>query len=75
MILPAATFDPFAHAGHPRRARDLVYGVPTMFIARIRIIRSFERFDFSSLRSGVMAGAPCPIEVMKRVVIRCIAGK
>jgi fatty-acyl-CoA synthase len=44
-----------------------IYGVPTMFIAELGHAE-FSRFDFSSLRTGVMAGAPCPIEVMKRVV-------
>ena len=44
-----------------------IYGVPTMFIAQLQH-PEFSRFDFSSLRTGCMAGAPCPIEVMKRVV-------
>ena len=68
VILPSATFDALAsmQAMHEERS-TLVYGVPTMFIAELDH-PEFERFDFSSLRSGVMAGAPCPIEVMKRVV-------
>jgi fatty-acyl-CoA synthase len=68
MILPAGTFDPLAtmQAIHDERATTL-YGVPTMFIAELGHAE-FGRFDFSSLRTGVMAGAPCPIEVMKRVV-------
>jgi fatty-acyl-CoA synthase len=68
MILPAATFDPLAtmEAIHHERATS-IYGVPTMFIAQLQHA-DFSRFDFSSLRTGVMAGAPCPIEVMKRVV-------
>ena len=68
MILPAATFDPLAtmQAIHDERATT-IYGVPTMFIAELDH-PEFRRFDFSSLRTGVMAGAPCPIEVMKRVV-------
>jgi fatty-acyl-CoA synthase len=68
MILPAATFDPLAtmQAIHEERATT-IYGVPTMFIAELGHAE-FGRFDFSSLRTGVMAGAPCPIEVMKRVV-------
>jgi len=68
MILPAATFDPLAtlQAIHEERA-TVIYGVPTMFIAELGHA-DFGRFDFSSLRTGVMAGAPCPIEVMKRVV-------
>lgn len=44
-----------------------VYGVPTMFIA-ILDHPMFERFDYSSLRTGIMAGSPCPVEVMKRVM-------
>jgi fatty-acyl-CoA synthase len=68
MILPAPSFDPLAtmEAIHAERATS-IYGVPTMFIAELQHA-DFPRFDFSSLRTGVMAGAPCPIEVMKRVV-------
>ena len=68
MILPAPTFDPLAtmRAIHEERATT-IYGVPTMFIAQLEH-GEFARFDFRSLRTGVMAGAPCPIEVMKRVV-------
>jgi fatty-acyl-CoA synthase len=68
MILPAPSFDPLAtmQAIHEFRA-TIIYGVPTMFIAQLQHAE-FSRFDFSSLRTGIMAGAPCPIEVMKRVV-------
>ncbi|HLX42307.1 MAG TPA: AMP-binding protein [Bryobacteraceae bacterium] len=68
MILPAPTFDPLAtmHAIQEERA-TCVYGVPTMFIAQLQH-PEFLNVDFSSLRTGIMAGAPCPIEVMKRVV-------
>jgi fatty-acyl-CoA synthase len=68
MILPAPSFDPLAtmQAIEEERATT-IYGVPTMFIAQLDH-PEFARFDFRSLRSGVMAGAPCPIEVMKRVV-------
>jgi fatty-acyl-CoA synthase len=68
MILPAPAFDALAtmHAIERYRA-TAIYGVPTMFIAELDH-PEFSRFDFSSLRTGVMAGAPCPIEVMKRVV-------
>ena len=45
----------------------MIYGVPTMFIAELEHPR-FRECDISSLRTGIMAGAPCPIEVMKRVV-------
>ena len=44
-----------------------VHGVPTMFIAMLEH-PSFDQFDFSTLRTGIMAGSPCPIEVMKKVV-------
>ncbi len=46
-----------------------VYGVPTMFIAVLQH-KVFEKFDFSSLRTGIMAGSPCPVEVMKKVMDR-----
>ncbi len=67
LILPSPTFDALAtmQAIHEERATT-IYGVPTMFIAELGHAE-FSRFDFSSLRTGVMAGAPCPIEVMKRV--------
>src|SRR6202044_1727777 len=46
-----------------------LYGVPTMFIAELaRMEQSPGEFDLSSLRTGVMAGSPCPVEVMKRVI-------
>lgn len=44
-----------------------LYGVPTMFIAMLRH-KTFDKFDFSSLRTGIMAGSPCPVEVMKQVI-------
>jgi fatty-acyl-CoA synthase len=68
MILPGATFDALAtlEAIHDERA-TAIYGVPTMFIAELEH-PAFQTFDFSSLRTGLMAGAPCPIEIMKRVV-------
>jgi len=68
MIFPAAQFDPLAtlEAVAAERA-SVVYGVPTMFIAELEH-PEFARFDLGSLRAGIMAGAPCPIEVMRRVV-------
>ena len=68
MILPSATFDAGATlaAIADERATSL-YGVPTMFIAELDH-PDFARFDLTSLRTGVMAGAPCPVEVMKRVI-------
>ena len=66
MVYPAAGFDPLATL--EASAEDqctAVYGVPTMFIAMLEHPR-FAEFDTSSLRTGIMAGAPCPVEVMKR---------
>ena len=70
LILPGAQFDALAtlEAVHRERATAL-YGVPTMFIAELGHAE-FGRFDLTSLRTGVMAGAPCPIEIMKQVVER-----
>jgi fatty-acyl-CoA synthase len=50
-----------------RYRATVIYGVPTMFIAQLNH-PDFARYDFSSLRTGIMAGAPCPIEIMRRVV-------
>lgn len=70
LILPSAQFEAHAtlEAIHRERA-TAIYGVPTMFIAELEH-PEFARFDLTSLRTGVMAGAPCPIEVMRRVVDR-----
>jgi len=70
LILPSAQFDALAtlEAVHHERATAL-YGVPTMFIAEL-VHPDFDRFDLTSLRTGVMAGAPCPIEVMRTVAER-----
>uniref|UniRef100_Q020R4 AMP-dependent synthetase and ligase n=1 Tax=Solibacter usitatus (strain Ellin6076) TaxID=234267 RepID=Q020R4_SOLUE len=70
LILPSAQFDVLAtlEAVHRERATAL-YGVPTMFIAEL-VHPDFAQFDFTSLRTGVMAGAPCPIEVMRTVAER-----
>ncbi len=67
LILPSAQFDALAtlEAVHQERATTL-YGVPTMFISELEH-PEFDRFDLRSLRKGVMSGAPCPIELMKRV--------
>ena len=75
LILPSAQFDVQAtlEAVHRERATAL-YGVPTMFIAEL-VHPDFEVFDFTSLRTGVMAGAPCPIEVMRRVAERMHCGE
>jgi fatty-acyl-CoA synthase len=67
VVVPGESFDPLAvlEAVEAERCTSL-YGVPTMFIAELEHPR-FAAFDVSSLRTGVMAGAPCPIEVMKKV--------
>jgi fatty-acyl-CoA synthase len=70
MIIPAPGFDPAAplHAVAAERCTSL-YGVPTMFIAELND-PGFDGYDLSSLRTGIMAGSPCPVEVMKQVVNR-----
>jgi fatty-acyl-CoA synthase len=67
MVIPNDNFDPLKtmQAAEAERCTAL-YGVPTMFIAELDH-PDFERFDFSSLRTGIMAGSPCPVEVMKKV--------
>jgi fatty-acyl-CoA synthase len=68
MILPSWQYNPLAtlEAIHEERA-TVIYGVPTMFIAELNH-PEFAKFDLTSLRTGIMAGAPCPIEIMRRVV-------
>jgi fatty-acyl-CoA synthase len=68
IVIPAPGFDPAAtlKAVEAERCTSL-YGVPTMFIAELGL-PDFASYDLSSLRTGIMAGAPCPVEVMKRVV-------
>ena len=68
MVYPAESFaaEPTLDAIAEERCTS-IYGVPTMFIAMLESPR-FGDLDLSSLRTGIMAGAPCPIEVMKRVV-------
>ena len=70
MVIPSDAFDPLAtlEAVEAERCTSL-YGVPTMFIAELGH-PEFERFDLSRLRTGVMAGSPCPVEVMKQCVDR-----
>ena len=70
VVYPSAGFDPRATLAAVEHERcTALYGVPSMFIAQLGHA-DFERFDLSSLRAGVMAGSPCPIEVMKQVVER-----
>ena len=68
MVIPAPAFEPEAtlRACAQERCTSL-YGVPTMFIAQLDHPR-FADYDLSSLRTGIMAGSPCPVEVMKRVM-------
>jgi fatty-acyl-CoA synthase len=68
MVYPSEGFDPLASLEAVEAERcTALYGVPTMFIAELGH-PEFKRFDLSSLRTGIMAGSPCPIEVMKRCV-------
>ena len=70
MVLPAESFHPTATLDAIERERaTALYGVPTMFIAQLQD-ETFGRRDLSSLRTGIMSGSPCPIEVMKQVVDR-----
>jgi fatty-acyl-CoA synthase len=68
VVIPAAGFDPTAtlRAVQDERCTSL-YGVPTMFIAELGL-PDFAEYDLTSLRTGIMAGSPCPVEVMKRVI-------
>ncbi|MBT8287618.1 MAG: AMP-binding protein [Flavobacteriaceae bacterium] len=67
MIYPSPGYDPLAVLETVEAEKGTVlYGVPTMFIAELEH-PDFDKFDLSSLRTGVMAGSPCPIEVMKKV--------
>ena len=68
MVFPGEGFDPLATLQAVAEERcTALHGVPTMFIAQLDH-PEFSRFDLSSLRTGIMAGSPCPIEVMKRAV-------
>ncbi|MGQ3299863.1 AMP-binding protein [Reyranella sp.] len=67
MIYPSEAFDPLATLQAVAEERcTALYGVPTMFIAQLDH-PDFAKFDLKSLRTGIMAGSPCPIEVMKKV--------
>ena len=70
MVIPSPAFDPAAtlRAVQDERCTSL-YGVPTMFIAELSV-PDFADYDLSSLRTGIMAGSPCPVEVMKQVIER-----
>ncbi|MBN9097885.1 MULTISPECIES: AMP-binding protein [unclassified Pseudonocardia] len=68
LIIPSETFDPVAvlQAVHDERA-TVLNGVPTMFVALLSV-PDLDRFDLTSLRTGFMGGAPCPIEIVRRVM-------
>lgn len=70
MVIPNDSFDPelTLKAVESEQCTSL-YGVPTMFIAELNL-SNFEKFNLSSLRTGVMAGSPCPVEIMKQVQSR-----
>jgi fatty-acyl-CoA synthase len=70
IVVPAPTFEPRAtlRVVQDERCTSL-YGVPTMFIAELEL-PDFEDFDLTSLRTGIMAGSPCPVEVMHKVIDR-----
>jgi len=68
MVFPGEAFDPAAALSAVAEERcTALHGVPTMFIAELSH-PSFAQFDLQSLRTGIMAGSPCPIETMKQVV-------
>ena len=75
MVYPSEAFDPLATLQAVSEERcTALYGVPTMFIAQLDHPQ-FDSFDLKSLRTGIMAGSPCPIEVMKRVQSRMNMGE
>jgi fatty-acyl-CoA synthase len=75
MVYPSESFDAAAVLRAIEQFRcDVLYGVPTMFIAILNH-PDFARHDLSSLRRGIMAGAPCPIEVMKEVAAKMNMGE
>ena len=70
MVFPGEAFDPAATLAACAEERcTALHGVPTMFIAELDL-PDFASYDLSSLRTGIMAGSPCPIETMKRVMAR-----
>ena len=70
MVYPGEGFDPLATLKTVEAERcTALYGVPTMFIAELDLPQ-FDEIDLSTLRTGIMAGSPCPIEVMRKVIDR-----
>ncbi len=75
MVIPSDAFEPEAVLATIEAERcTSLYGVPTMFIAELAH-PDFNRFDLSSLRTGIMAGSPCPVEVMKQALERMHMGE
>ncbi|MDC7218382.1 MAG: AMP-binding protein [Spirochaetales bacterium] len=67
-LVPIQNFDPLLVMASVQKEKcTALYGVPTMFIAELNH-PMFDMFDFSSLRTGIMAGSPCPMDVMNQVV-------
>lgn len=75
IVIPAPSFEPKAtlEAVAAEHCTSL-YGVPTMFIAELAL-DDFASYDLSSLRTGIMAGSPCPVEVMKKVIAQMNMGE
>lgn len=70
MVIPAPAFDPVAvFEAVSQEKCTALHGVPTMFIAELNH-PDFGKYDLSTLRTGIMAGAPCPIETMKEVIAK-----
>lgn len=70
MVIPGPAFEPAATLAAVQAERcTSLYGVPTMFIAELAD-PDFDSYDLSCLRTGIMAGSPCPVEVMKQVIER-----
>jgi fatty-acyl-CoA synthase len=75
IVIPAPAFEPSATLAAVATERcTSLYGVPTMFIAMLAA-PDFDSYDLRSLRTGIMAGSPCPVEVMKRVIERMHMGE
>src|SRR5918912_3002534 len=70
MVVPAESYDALAVMETVQAERcTSLYGVPTMFIGELDHPR-FAQFDYGTLRTGIMAGSPCPVEVMRKVIDR-----
>jgi fatty-acyl-CoA synthase len=75
VVIPAPSFEPLTTLRTIQEERcTSLYGVPTMFIAELAL-PEFDDFDLTSLRTGIMAGSPCPVEVMRKVIERMHMGE